>query len=196
MAWYTGPARAHCVFSLNEGMARSTSDVAQQDSSRAVRSPGAAVRISSVQFSRSVVSDSVIPWTAARQAALSITNSRSPPRLAPVQILALRCTCSLGLDIPVTSRASVSSSGKWGCLAHDVGPTISSHFPSASSAPVRRRHATYLRKNPILASLCALAAALIRNDLTVAFCFARFYALKTQSRPAPPTGPLSDDCSL
>ena len=100
MAWYTGPARAHCVFSLNEGMARSTSDVAQQDSSRAVRSPGAAVRISSVQFSRSVVSDSVIPWTAARQAALSITNSRSPPRLAPVQILALCCTCSLGLDIP------------------------------------------------------------------------------------------------
>ena len=31
----------------------------------------------SVQFSRSVVSDSVIPWTAARQASLSITNSQS-----------------------------------------------------------------------------------------------------------------------
>ena len=31
----------------------------------------------SVQFSRSVVSDSVTPWTAARQASLSITNSRS-----------------------------------------------------------------------------------------------------------------------
>ena len=30
-----------------------------------------------VQFSRSVVSDSVIPWTAARQASLSITNSWS-----------------------------------------------------------------------------------------------------------------------
>ena len=31
----------------------------------------------SVQFSRSVVSDSVTPWTAARQASLSITNSQS-----------------------------------------------------------------------------------------------------------------------
>ena len=32
---------------------------------------------SSVQFSRSVMSDSVIPWTAAHQASLSITNSQS-----------------------------------------------------------------------------------------------------------------------
>ena len=31
----------------------------------------------SVQFSRSVVSDSATPWTAARQASLSITKSRS-----------------------------------------------------------------------------------------------------------------------
>ena len=36
--------------------------------------------VSSVQFSRSVVSDSATPWTAARQASLSITNSRSPPK--------------------------------------------------------------------------------------------------------------------
>ena len=35
------------------------------------------VSISSVQFSRSVVSDSATPWTAAHQASLSITNSRS-----------------------------------------------------------------------------------------------------------------------
>ena len=34
-------------------------------------------QISSVQFSRSVVSDSATPWIAARQASLSITNSRS-----------------------------------------------------------------------------------------------------------------------
>ena len=33
--------------------------------------------LSSVQFSRSVLSDSATPWTAARQASLSITNSRS-----------------------------------------------------------------------------------------------------------------------
>ena len=35
---------------------------------------------SSVQFSHSVMSDSATPWTAARQASLSITNSRSPPK--------------------------------------------------------------------------------------------------------------------
>ena len=37
-------------------------------------------RLCSVQFSRPVVSESVTPWTAARQASLSITNSRSLPK--------------------------------------------------------------------------------------------------------------------
>ena len=40
---------------------------------------------SSVQFSRSVVSDSVTPWTAARQASLSITNSRSLLKLMSIE---------------------------------------------------------------------------------------------------------------
>ena len=35
---------------------------------------------STVQFSRSIMSDSATPWTAARQASLSITNSRSLPK--------------------------------------------------------------------------------------------------------------------
>ena len=39
----------------------------------------------SVQFSRSVVSNSVTPWTTARQASLSITNSRSLLRLMSVE---------------------------------------------------------------------------------------------------------------
>ena len=39
------------------------------------------VSVSSVQFSHSVMSDSATPWIAARQASLSITNSRSSPRL-------------------------------------------------------------------------------------------------------------------
>ena len=39
----------------------------------------------SVQFSRSVVSDSVTPWTVARQASLSITNSRSLPKLMCIE---------------------------------------------------------------------------------------------------------------
>ena len=34
----------------------------------------------SVQYSHSVMSDSMTPWTAARQASLSITNSQSPPK--------------------------------------------------------------------------------------------------------------------
>ena len=41
----------------------------------------------SVQFSRSVVSDSVTPWTAACQASLSITNSQSPPKLMSIELV-------------------------------------------------------------------------------------------------------------
>ena len=40
---------------------------------------------SSVQFSHSVVSDSATPWTAARQASLSITNSQSSLRLTSIE---------------------------------------------------------------------------------------------------------------
>ena len=39
----------------------------------------------SVQFSRSVLSDSVTPWTAARQASLSITNSWSSLKLTSIE---------------------------------------------------------------------------------------------------------------
>ena len=42
-------------------------------------------RFSSVQFSRSVVSDSATPWIAAHQASLSITNSRSLLRLMCIE---------------------------------------------------------------------------------------------------------------
>ena len=40
---------------------------------------------SSVQFSRSVMSNSVTPWTAACHASLSITNSQSSPRLTFIE---------------------------------------------------------------------------------------------------------------
>ena len=40
---------------------------------------------SSVQFSRSVVSNSATPWIAARQASLSITNSRSSLKLMSIE---------------------------------------------------------------------------------------------------------------
>ena len=41
--------------------------------------------VSSVQFSHSVVSDSATPWIAARQASLSITNSRSLSKLMSIE---------------------------------------------------------------------------------------------------------------
>ena len=41
----------------------------------------------SVQFSRSVVSDSATPWIAARQASLSITNSRSSLKLTSIELV-------------------------------------------------------------------------------------------------------------
>ena len=42
-------------------------------------------QFSSIHFSHSVVSDSVAPWTAACQASLSITNSRSLPKLMSIE---------------------------------------------------------------------------------------------------------------
>ena len=49
----------------------------ENDSSLQRRARSGGKGLSSVQFSRSVVSDSATPWTAACQASLSITNSRS-----------------------------------------------------------------------------------------------------------------------
>ena len=47
----------------------------------------ASILTSSVQFSHSVVSNSVTPWTAARQASLSITNSQSPPKPMSIELV-------------------------------------------------------------------------------------------------------------
>ena len=41
----------------------------------------------SVQFNYSVVSDSAAPWTARRQASMSITNSRSPSKLLSIELV-------------------------------------------------------------------------------------------------------------
>ena len=43
--------------------------------------------IRSVQFSRSVMSDSATPWTAAHQASPSITNSQSLLKLTPIELV-------------------------------------------------------------------------------------------------------------
>ena len=44
-------------------------------------------QVSSVQFSRSVLSDSATPWTAACQDSLSITNSRSLLKLMSIELV-------------------------------------------------------------------------------------------------------------
>ena len=46
-------------------------------------------QFSSVQFSRSVMSDSAIPWIAIQQASLSIANSQSLPRLMSTELVML-----------------------------------------------------------------------------------------------------------
>ena len=49
--------------------------------------PRDGTHISSVQFSCSVMSNSATLWTAARQASLSITNSRSPPKPMSIELV-------------------------------------------------------------------------------------------------------------
>ena len=44
-------------------------------------------QFSSVQFSRSVMSNSATPWIVARQASLSITNSWSSPKLTSIELV-------------------------------------------------------------------------------------------------------------
>ena len=45
------------------------------------------VALDSVQFSRSVVSNSATPWTAAHQASLAITNSQSLLKLVSIELV-------------------------------------------------------------------------------------------------------------
>ena len=93
---------------------------------------------SSVQFSRSVVSDSATPWTAARQASLSITNSRSTPRLMSIELvmpsshLILCCSLLLLPPIPLSIRAfPVSQLFTWGGQSIEVS-ALASFLPKST----------------------------------------------------------------
>ena len=74
------------------------------------------IYISSVQFSRSVVSNSATPWIAAHQASLSITNSQSLLKLMPIELvmpsshLILCCPLLLLPPIPPSIRVFSSES--------------------------------------------------------------------------------------
>ena len=61
--------------------------------------------LSSVQFIHSVMYDSVTPWTAARQASLSITNSQSPPK--PMSIESMMSSNQLILCHPLLLLPSI-----------------------------------------------------------------------------------------
>ena len=76
--------------------------------------------ISSVQFSHSVVSDSLTPWIAARQASLSITNSRSLFKLMSIKSVMpsthLILCCPLLLLPPIPPSFRVFSNESTLCI--------------------------------------------------------------------------------
>ena len=89
--------------------------------------------VQSVQFSRSVVSDSVTPWSAAHQASLSIINSRSLLKLISIKsvmpsnhLILCRFLLLLPLIFPsirVSSDDSVPISGGQS-IGASVSPTV------------------------------------------------------------------------
>ena len=69
----------------------------------------------SVQFSRSVVSSSATPWTAARQASLSITNSQSLLKLTSIKLVMPSnhlILCGLLLLLPSVLPSIIDSSNE------------------------------------------------------------------------------------
>ena len=88
--------------------------------------------ISSVQFSRSVASDSATPWIAARQTSLSITNSRSSPRLMSTE--SVMPSSHLILCWPLLLPPSIFNQGlfKWVSSLHQVAKVLE----FSASAPV------------------------------------------------------------
>ena len=82
----------------------------------------------SVQFSRSVVSDSVTPWIAAHQASLSITNSRSSLRLKSIEsVLGLgiiQPSHPLSSPSPAPNPSQHQSLFHWVSSLHEVAKVL------------------------------------------------------------------------
>ena len=90
-----------------------------------------------VQFSRSVMSDSVTPWTAAHRASLSITNSRNWVKLlssssSSISIGSLMPSNHLILCHPFLLPQSFPASGsfKWVSSSHQVAKVLESALAS------------------------------------------------------------------
>ena len=87
---------------------------------------------SSVQFSRSVVSNSVTPWFAARQAFLSISNSRSSLKLTSVvlvmpssHLILCRPLLLLPQSLPASESFPMSQLFAWGSQSIGVSASAS-----------------------------------------------------------------------
>ena len=81
------------------------------------------------QFSRSVTSDSVTPWTAARQACLSVTNSQSLFKLMSIESVMPSFNCSS------TVVASISTSARTGTVPFLFPPRPQFFFTNSYFAP-------------------------------------------------------------
>ena len=94
--------------------------------------------LSSVQFSCSVMSDSVTPWIAARQASLSITNSRSSLRLMSIEkvmssshLILCRPLSSCPPSLPASESFPMSQLFAWG--GQSIGVAPSKEYPELIS---------------------------------------------------------------
>ena len=108
---------------------------------------------SSVQFSRSVVSDSVTPWIAARQASLSITNSRSSLRLTSIESVipsSHLILCHSLLLLP--SIPPSISLFQWVSSLHEVAKVLEFQLQHHS---LQRNHRADLLQNGLVGSPCS-----------------------------------------
>ena len=95
--------------------------------------PSEPIIISSFQFSRSVESNSVTPWTAACQAFLFITNYRSPPK--PVHWVGDAIQPSHPLSSPSPPALNLSQHKglfKWVSSSHQVAKMLEFQLPHQS----------------------------------------------------------------
>ena len=87
----------------------------------------AIMSVSQFQFGHSVVSDSATPWTAARQASLSITNSRSLPKLMSIESVMLSnhlILCQPLLLSPSLNLSQHQGFFKWVSSSHQVAKVL------------------------------------------------------------------------
>ena len=80
--------------------------------------------VQSVQFSHSVVCDSATPWTAARQASLSITNSRSLPKLVYISDAIQSSHPLLSPSLPAFNLSQHQGLFQWISSSHQVAKVL------------------------------------------------------------------------